>query len=113
MPRFDLSQFLQIVQDYRVTRAFLVPPMVLALAKQPIVDRYDLSSLTSIVCGAAPLGEGVARACAERIGCRVKQAYGMTEIPPSHHGARRPRPAQGGDGRTVRAEHGVQDRRRA
>jgi acyl-CoA synthetase (AMP-forming)/AMP-acid ligase II len=84
MPRYDFPQFLRIAQDYRVTRAYLVPPMVLALAKHPMVDDYDLSALRSIVCGAAPLGEDLARACEARLGCRVKQLYGMTEIPPSH-----------------------------
>jgi len=85
LPRFDLCQFLQVAQDYRVTRAYLVPPMVLALAKHPVVDDYDLSALKTIVCAAAPLGVQVARACEERLGCRVTQAYGLTEIAPSHH----------------------------
>jgi len=84
MSRFELEPFLQLIQDHRVTRAFLVPPIVLALAKQPIVDDYDLSSLVMILSGAAPLGAEVARACAERLGCRVKQGYGMTEIIPTH-----------------------------
>jgi acyl-CoA synthetase (AMP-forming)/AMP-acid ligase II len=84
MPRFDLAEFLQLAQEYRFTRAFLVPPIVLALAKDPIVDQYDLSSLKVICVGAAPLGEGVATTCAERVGCVVKQLYGLTEIPPSH-----------------------------
>jgi acyl-CoA synthetase (AMP-forming)/AMP-acid ligase II len=84
MPRFDLAQFLQIAQDYRVTRAYFTPPTVLLLAKHPIVDDFDLSALRWIICAAAPLGEDLARACAERLGCVVKQGYGMTEIAPSH-----------------------------
>ena len=28
-----------------MTRAYVVPPIVLALAKHPLVDEYDLSSL--------------------------------------------------------------------
>jgi acyl-CoA synthetase (AMP-forming)/AMP-acid ligase II len=84
IPRLDLAHFLQFAQDYRVTRAFLTPPTVLALAKDPIVDRYDLSAWESIISGAAPLGEEVARTCAARIGCVVKQGYGMTEIVPTH-----------------------------
>jgi acyl-CoA synthetase (AMP-forming)/AMP-acid ligase II len=79
-PRFELESFLRIVQDRRVTRAELVPPIVLALAKDPAVERYDLSSLRLVTSGAAPLGEDLARLCAERLGCRVKQAYGMTEL---------------------------------
>jgi acyl-CoA synthetase (AMP-forming)/AMP-acid ligase II len=84
--RFEFEPFLGLVQEHRVTRAFLVPPIVLALAKHPAVDGYDLSSLVTLTCGAAPLGADVARACAERLGCRVKQGYGMTEIVPTHIG---------------------------
>jgi len=80
MPRFDMETLLRLVQDYRVTRAEIVPPIVLALAKQPIVDDYDLSSLRVITSAAAPLGAELARSCAGRLGCRVKQAYGMTEL---------------------------------
>jgi acyl-coenzyme A synthetase/AMP-(fatty) acid ligase len=80
MPRFDLESFLRLVQDRRITRAELVPPIVLALAKDPRVERYDLSSLRVVTSAAAPLGEELARLCAERLGCRVKQAYGMTEL---------------------------------
>ena len=45
MPRFDLEQFLSLHQDHGVTRAFVAPPIVVALAKHPIVDNYDLSAL--------------------------------------------------------------------
>lgn len=80
MPRFDLEALLGLVQRYRVTRVDIVPPIVLALAKQPIVDDYDLSSLRVITSAAAPLGGELALSCADRLGCRVKQAYGMTEL---------------------------------
>jgi acyl-CoA synthetase (AMP-forming)/AMP-acid ligase II len=85
MPRFDLETFLQLVQDYRVTRAMVVPPIVLALARHPAVPRYDLSSLRLITCGAAPLGAGLASECADRLGCPVTQGYGMTELGGATH----------------------------
>jgi len=85
MPRFDLEQFLQLMQDYGITYAPLVPPIVLALAKHPLVDKYDLSKLEMITCGAAPLSEELAAACAERLGCLVGQAYGLTETSPATH----------------------------
>jgi acyl-CoA synthetase (AMP-forming)/AMP-acid ligase II len=85
MPRFNLEQFLQTLQNYEVTFAHLVPPIILDLAKHPLVDRYDLSKLRAINSGAAPLGEAVARACAERLGCIVKQGYGLTEASPVTH----------------------------
>ncbi len=85
MPRFDLEQFLRVIQDYHVTRAFLVPPIVLALAKHPLVDRFDLSSLQMINSGAAPLGADVAAAASERLDCLIKQGYGLTETSPITH----------------------------
>ena len=45
MPRFDLEQFLALHQEHGLTRAFVAPPMVVALAKHPLVDKYDLSAL--------------------------------------------------------------------
>ncbi len=80
LPRFDLEQFLQCVQTYRINQASLVPPIMLALAKHPMVDRYDLSSVERLMCGAAPLSGEIEQACAERLGCSVGQGWGMTEI---------------------------------
>jgi acyl-CoA synthetase (AMP-forming)/AMP-acid ligase II len=85
MPRFDLEQFLQLMQNYGVTWAYLAPPLVLALAKQPLVDQYNLSKLKTILSGAAPLGKDVAQACAQRLGCLVRQGYGLTESSPVTH----------------------------
>ncbi len=56
LPLFELAAFLGAVQTYRVTRAELVPPMVLGLASSDLVDGYDLSSLRVLTSGAAPLG---------------------------------------------------------
>ncbi len=85
MPRFELEAFLGLLRDHRVTRAYLVPPIVLALAKHPAVDGFDLSSLEMIMSGAAPLDASLARACAERLGVRVVQGYGLTETSPVTH----------------------------
>jgi acyl-CoA synthetase (AMP-forming)/AMP-acid ligase II len=85
MQRFDLERVLKAMQDYGVTFAHLVPPIILALTKQAVVDNYDLSKLRAIFSGAAPLGESVTRACIERLNCRVRQGYGMTETSPVIH----------------------------
>jgi acyl-CoA synthetase (AMP-forming)/AMP-acid ligase II len=82
MPRFDLEQFLAILQDYRVTVAAVVPPIVLALAKHPLVDRFDLSALRFVNSGAAPLDVELEEACGKRLGCAVGQGYGLTETSP-------------------------------
>ncbi|MBA2553552.1 MAG: 4-coumarate--CoA ligase family protein [Geodermatophilaceae bacterium] len=85
MPRFDLEQFLTVLQDQKITRAYVAPPIVLALAKHPIVDKFDLAALTVVFSGAAPLDGDLADACAKRLGCDVKQGYGMTELSPVSH----------------------------
>jgi acyl-CoA synthetase (AMP-forming)/AMP-acid ligase II len=91
LPRFDLEDFLRTIQDQKITRAFVAPPILLALAKHPLVDNYDLSSLTSILSGAAPLDEQLALSAQDRLrkgadtGVVVGQGYGMTELSPVSH----------------------------
>lgn len=85
MPRFDLVEFLRIIQDHRCSYLFIAPPIALALAKHPLVDQYDLSSVHSLFSGAAPLDGGIGAAVAERLSCRVRQGYGMTEMSPVSH----------------------------
>src|SRR5512144_1998456 len=70
-PRFDMMEFLSLVQKYRVTVLPLVPPIVLGLVKHPAVAQFDLSSVRLIFSGAAPLGEDMARALSAKLGCPV------------------------------------------
>ncbi len=85
MPRFELEPFLQLLQDEKITVAFVVPPIVLALAKHPVVSKYDLQSLRWVSSGAAPLGADLAQACQDRLQVRVSQGYGLTETSPVTH----------------------------
>ncbi|GMF39905.1 unnamed protein product [Phytophthora lilii] len=80
LPRFEPETFLGVVQKYRLEKLTLAPPLVLFLAKHPIVDKYDLSSVKIVSCGGAPMGKELERAVEKRIGARVLQAYGMTEF---------------------------------
>jgi acyl-CoA synthetase (AMP-forming)/AMP-acid ligase II len=85
LPRFDLEQFLRAHQDYQITRSFVAPPIVLALARHPLVDSFDLSRLRLVNSGAAPLKAELAVECGKRLGCDVVQGYGMTELSPVSH----------------------------
>jgi acyl-CoA synthetase (AMP-forming)/AMP-acid ligase II len=85
MPRFELEDFLRAARDYNVSLAHLVPPIILALSKNPIVDQYQLPKLKTIFSGAAPLGEELTRACMQRLNCSIRQGYGMTETSPVTH----------------------------
>jgi acyl-CoA synthetase (AMP-forming)/AMP-acid ligase II len=79
LARFDFEAFLAALQDQRVTQTIIVPPILLGLAQHPAVDRYDLSALRWIGCGAAPASPELEQVVADRIGCLVGQGYGMTE----------------------------------
>lgn len=85
MPRFDLEEWLGLVEEHRATLAYVVPPIALGLAKHPAVDGSDLSSLRMILSGAAPLGADLARAVTARVGKPTIQGYGMTELSPVSH----------------------------
>jgi acyl-CoA synthetase (AMP-forming)/AMP-acid ligase II len=85
MPRFDLPEFLRIIQDQKCTWVFIAPPIAVALAKHPLVDQFDLSSVKAVFSGAAPLDANLAGAVAKRINTTVRQGYGMTELSPVSH----------------------------
>ncbi|WP_199431927.1 AMP-binding protein [Qaidamihabitans albus] len=85
LPRFEPGTYLRALAEHRVTRAYFAPPMVLALAGAPEVDDHDLSSLRYILCGAAPLDVEVAASAEKRLGCPIRQGYGMTEASPGTH----------------------------
>ena len=85
VPRYRLEETLGLIEEHGVTRANLVPPIIRELARSPEVDRYDLGSLRVVGSGAAPLGAEVQEQCAARLGCRVRQGYGLTETSPVTH----------------------------
>ena len=85
MPRFDLEMYLKLIQQHRATRLYIVPPVALALAKHPMVDEYDVSSVNEIFSGAAPLGSEIEAAVGRRFGANSVQGYGMTELSPISH----------------------------
>ncbi len=101
LPRFDLEQALTTIQEKHIGRFFVVPPIVLAFAKHPMIDQFDLSSLTQVFSGAAPLSAELAQEAAARLGCEVIQGYGMTEMSPVSHAVMSGRDKPGTVGVTV------------
>jgi acyl-CoA synthetase (AMP-forming)/AMP-acid ligase II len=85
MPSFDLGEFLRNIQNHRCTIAFIAPPVAVALAKHLLIDEYDLSSLNTVMSGAAPLDADLGHAVAKRLGCRAVQGDGMSEVSPVSH----------------------------
>ncbi|MFC4911674.1 class I adenylate-forming enzyme family protein [Actinomadura gamaensis] len=72
-------ELLRAVQDHRVTVLLAPPRLVEVLAYDRSVPRYDLRSLRAVVSTGGPLSAEAARACANRLGCPVRQAYGIAE----------------------------------
>jgi len=85
MSKFDIEQFCAAVQKHRITFTYVVPPIVLLLAKNPTIDKYDLSSLRMMNSGAAPLTQELVEAVHKRLKVPVKQGYGLSETSPTTH----------------------------
>ncbi|XP_075982700.1 luciferin 4-monooxygenase-like [Anticarsia gemmatalis] len=78
---FNPAKYLGCIQEYKVTSLVAVPPIVVFLGKAPVVEKFDLSSITVVWCGAAPLSsETIDQARKRMPNCKgIFQAYGMTE----------------------------------
>lgn len=85
MSRFDLEKACQIIQDNKITFAYVPPPIVLAFGKHPAVDQYDLTSLKMLHSGAAPLTNELLELVWNRLKLPVKQGYGLSETSPVTH----------------------------
>lgn len=83
MQKFEIGSLLDLVQRFKVTVAAVVPPIVLAIAKNSLVESYDLSSMRIVLSGAAPLGKELEDALKRRVPKAIfGQGYGMTEAGP-------------------------------
>ena len=87
LPQFEPELFLQTVQKYHVTHASLVTPLVLFLTKHQMVDRYDLSSLKTLLnCTDSPVSGELLELMQERLGVNVvRQGYAMAELSSVSH----------------------------
>ncbi|PFH52099.1 hypothetical protein AMATHDRAFT_46467 [Amanita thiersii Skay4041] len=88
--RFEPVAFLQNIQKYKVTALMVVPPILVMLAKHPVVDKFDLSSLRFMMSAAAPLSYSLVhqvhnRFKAKDIDVVIAQGYGVTETSPALH----------------------------
>ncbi|KAF5867820.1 putative phenylacetyl- ligase protein [Botrytis fragariae] len=85
MKSFSLPTFLSLIQEFKITYTYVAPPIVLHLAKSPVVEDYEISSLRGIVAGAAPLSRELIHMVKARLGVGVRQAYGLSETSPVTH----------------------------
>ncbi|KAK4884443.1 hypothetical protein RN001_000714 [Aquatica leii] len=80
MQRYNDKIFLESLQKYKVESTLVVPPIMIFLVKNSIVNQYDLSSLKEIGCGAAPLSKETIEETVKKLNIKnVRQGYGLTE----------------------------------
>jgi len=79
---FHRKDFCELINTYRVTYAFLVPPMFIALISYSDLLKYDWSSLRFVANGAAPISPEVAKKFQELTGVTVYHQWGLTEASP-------------------------------
>lgn len=85
MPAFDLKKFCEGIQKHKITFIYVAPPVIVRLARDPMVDQFDLSSVRMITCGAAPLTQELVDTVHKRLNIKINQAYGLSETSPMTH----------------------------
>ncbi|KAL4402155.1 CoA-ligase [Malassezia pachydermatis] len=80
--RFSPETFFSTVEEFHVTFAFVVPPIMIALVRSPLAKKYDLSSIKSLASGAASLSKELCELVRDKYGLHVTDGYGMTEMSP-------------------------------
>ncbi|KDP36411.1 hypothetical protein JCGZ_08680 [Jatropha curcas] len=82
--KFEISSLMELLTKYKVTVAPFVPPIILAIVKRPVTDKYDLSSIRFMISSAAPMGKELEDAIKAKLpNAILAQGYGMTEAAPA------------------------------
>ena len=79
--RFDPESFCRIVDEEQITLTFLVPTMLYALLDHPATSTARLSSLQTVMYGAAPMAPTRLREALDALGPIFVQLYGQAEAP--------------------------------
>jgi long-chain acyl-CoA synthetase len=81
-PRFDAEATLVAIERYKISRAYLVPTMLVRLLRLPpeVRTQHDLSSLQFVVVTGAPCAPSIKRAMIEWLGDVIYEAYAASEL---------------------------------
>jgi long-chain acyl-CoA synthetase len=82
MPRFVLNDAMALIAATRPTIMPAVPTILNAMLNHPKIKSFDMSSLKFVLSGGAPLPLEVKRAFESLTGCKVVEAYGLSETSP-------------------------------
>lgn len=80
LPSFTMKGMLTTITEYKIGQVLLVPPILIRMVRDPIVDEFDLSCIARFSSGAAPVSEEILQLLSSKFpGTGFKQGYGMTE----------------------------------
>lgn len=80
LPSFTMEAMLEAVSTFKIKEILLVPPIIIRMVRDPVVNNYDLSHLERFSSGAAPLSAEILALLEKKFpGTGFKQGYGMTE----------------------------------
>jgi acyl-CoA synthetase (AMP-forming)/AMP-acid ligase II len=82
LDHFDADETLHAIADHRVAYMFMVPAMLNAVARNPLSQSLDMSSLKVIQIGGAPIADETALLARSVFGDVLYQGYGQTEALP-------------------------------
>jgi len=81
-PRFDAEHTLRLIEQHRITHAYLVPTMYVRMLALPeaVRRRYDLRSMRFVASTGSPCPPDVKRAMIDWWGPVINEAYGSSEL---------------------------------
>jgi len=81
MPKPDLTDFLALIENSKITHTFLPPTLIYMLLDHPGLAGTDLTSLQCLWYGAAPMSAARLKEALTRIGPVLGQLFGQSEAP--------------------------------
>ena len=81
-PKYEVGVFIQWIEKYKVTRAFMTPSQLIDLLDSPDLAAHDISSLRNLIYGTAPMPAAKLEEAILRLGPILQQGYGMAEVLP-------------------------------
>jgi long-chain acyl-CoA synthetase len=79
MKWFDPERFMQMIAEHKISTFAAVPTILAVMLAHPAARKFDMSSITEVICGGAPLPVELGQAFMQRFDCRVREVYGLTE----------------------------------
>lgn len=79
MPSFSTKDCLDLIQERKITHAFMVPTQYIRLLDEPALHRADLSSLKMCLTAGSTMTVDVKRKITSAFGPRLYELYGFSE----------------------------------